>query len=156
MNTDWLTRRVMDMVSRQNGATARDIRDCVKAPYRAEITSIREVMAQDGRVVQREHRFPGHKVRSVRFFDSPESADKWASLAEAPHVAPKIRNARKLSTQARPKAQMLDERAEVIASSVQPNIIPSGADHRFTVRELPDGYRSHLSASECRPWALAV
>lgn len=33
---------------------------------------------------------------------------------------------------------------------------PSGYDNRYTVRELPAGYRSQISAAECRPWAAAA
>lgn len=41
----------------------------------------------------------------------------------------------------------------VIGLDKPPTICPVGLDQRFTVRELPAGYVSQLSAAECRPWA---
>jgi hypothetical protein len=35
-------------------------------------------------------------------------------------------------------------------------VCPSGADQRYTVRELPKGYVSGLDPTEARPWARAA
>lgn len=35
-------------------------------------------------------------------------------------------------------------------------VYPTGKDMRYTVKRLPPGYVSSLSASDCRPWAQAV
>jgi hypothetical protein len=43
-----------------------------------------------------------------------------------------------------------------ITSATKVTVCPSGADQRYTVRELPKGYVSRLDARECRAWASAA
>jgi hypothetical protein len=52
--------------------------------------------------------------------------------------------------------QTLGDGEAVITSATQHVQGPSGHDNRYTVRELPQGYRSQISAAECRPWAAAA
>lgn len=40
--------------------------------------------------------------------------------------------------------------------SPRATVCPSSLDYRYTVRALPDGYRSTLNPNECRGWAAAV
>lgn len=51
------------------------------------------------------------------------------------------------------KAARLEPAAPVQGPLPKPKACPSGTDHRYTVRALPDGYRSALNPNECRPWA---
>jgi len=44
----------------------------------------------------------------------------------------------------------------VVTSATRMTVCPSGVDQRYTVRELPQGYRSALDPRECRPWASAA
>jgi hypothetical protein len=44
----------------------------------------------------------------------------------------------------------------VFTAATKLTLCPSGADHRYTVRELPPGYVSRLDARECRAWASAA
>jgi hypothetical protein len=43
-----------------------------------------------------------------------------------------------------------------ITSATKLTVCPSGADQRYTVRELPKGYVSGLDPTEARPWARAA
>lgn len=52
--------------------------------------------------------------------------------------------------------QVLAAGQPVIGADKTPVQGPSCRDNRFTVRELPPGYRSQISAAECRPWAVAA
>jgi len=48
------------------------------------------------------------------------------------------------------------ETEATITSATKLTVCPSGADQRYTVRELPPGYVSGLDARECRAWASAA
>ena len=54
------------------------------------------------------------------------------------------------------KALRLDAAQPVQRCRVKPTIYPAGMDHRFTVTELPAGYRSQLDPAQCREWAKVV
>jgi hypothetical protein len=43
-----------------------------------------------------------------------------------------------------------------ITSATKLTVCPSGADQRYTVRELPPGHVSGLDARECRAWAASA
>ncbi len=64
---------------------------------------------------------------------------------------------RKAGSSARPiPAQRPQPTEPQITSATRITVCPSGADHRYTVRELPPGHRSVLNPRECSPWAEAA
>jgi hypothetical protein len=64
---------------------------------------------------------------------------------------------RKPGSNARPLPAAKPVRAEpIITSATRLTLCPVGVDQRYTVRELPPGYRSALDPRDCRAWAHAT
>lgn len=55
-----------------------------------------------------------------------------------------------------PRAPRAEWSGEVIGLDKPPTICPVGYDFRFTVHELPQGYRSQINPQEARPWTRYV
>ncbi len=88
-------------------------------------------------------------TRKFRYFTREADALRWGILAPRgwkPTVAPAL-VMRSYSLKAS------DGPADF--SNAKVTHCPAGVDHRFTVNELPAGYRSQLDPRQCRAWAAA-
>jgi hypothetical protein len=88
----------------------------------------------------------------------PKLHDKRDSMGRAGVMPTNIAAAlRKPGSNARSHPAEKPARVEPITTSAtRLTARPSGADHRYTVRELPPGYCSVLDPRECRPWAAVA
>ena len=149
-----LTAKILTAVSKPGGASARELRDCLKGPQRTGIKITRDAMVRAGQIFCATNRFPGNARASVRYFATPERADDWA--AQQADFAKAAKPLPTMFPKRPPKRVVLSPGASVIVNNVKPVPGPSCYDYRYTVRDLPKGYVSGLNTAECSPWAVAA
>jgi hypothetical protein len=134
---------ILCLATRAAGVSRREVRDSYHDKARGTALDVLDGMLARGEVFEclRATNQPGRVMRRV--FVERGAGSKWsAGLVQPQMVTP---------SKARP--QRLERTTAVKGVLPKAEVCPSGQDQRYTVRELPKGYRSALDPRECRPWA---
>lgn len=142
-----MSARAIELASRPIGVSTAELKNDTGAT--SEFASNRLVdLFKVGKLIRAAR--SGNDLRKFRYFTNPLDAARWGILAPRgwkPEAKPAV-VMRSYSLRAS------DGPADF--SNAKVTHCPAGVDHRFTVNQLPAGYRSQLDPRQCRAWAAAA
>ncbi len=147
---DDIIEKIKSLAQRNFGVSRREVRDTFRPGVRDRAMRLLDALMLTGEI---EEYLRGSKQKRRRLFTVRGCGQAWSAGAVQPQQKAKPQKPPQPAVKRSHAVQRLDPSAPVAGTTPTPQVLAAGVDHRYTVRELPQGYRSALNPRECRPWA---